>query len=62
MKKLYEGKTRSDAIIKACTELGVAREQLHFEVVADEGKGLYRRVRIRVLSIDKREESSDGQE
>jgi predicted RNA-binding protein Jag len=61
MKRVYEGKTRSEAITKACAELNVTREELHFEVVATEGKGLFRRVRIRVLGIDKRE-GSDGQE
>jgi len=61
VKRVYEGKTRNEAIDKACTELNITREQLHFEMAADEGEGLYRRVSIRVLSIDKREES-DGQE
>ena len=56
MKKIYEGRTRDEAIVKACTELNVARDELHFEVASDEGRGLYRRVRIRVLKIDKRED------
>lgn len=51
MNKLYEGKNREEAILKACADLDVARDELHFELAADEGKGLFRRVRIRVLSV-----------
>ena len=38
--KEFEGKTVTDATIEACKELGVARDDLEFEVIQEEKSGV----------------------
>ncbi|MEZ4270633.1 MAG: KH domain-containing protein [Myxococcota bacterium] len=43
----FEGRTAAEAAIRACESFGVARSQLKYDIVSDEGEALERRVVIR---------------
>mgnify|MGYP002586617609 FL=1 len=45
MEKIFTGKTIDDAVLNACEELGVSKENLSYEVVEVETKGLFGRIK-----------------